>query len=410
MNVVTQIPQMRAERLASVQPSMILSLVQKARELSAAGHPVIDLGIGEPDFTTPDHVKAAAIAAINEDQTRYTVVPGTVQLRQAIADKLQRENGLRYDMGEICVSGGAKNVIFNAMMATVSAGDEVIIPAPYWSSYPDIAAIAEGVPVIVDCPQSQRFLISPAQLEAAITPRTKWLFLNSPSNPTGSVYDAEHLRALADVLLRHPQIMVLSDDIYEHLMFDGHRFASILSVAPELRDRVLLVNGVSKVFAMTGWRIGYAAGPAALIGAMNVVQGQSCTHACSISQAASVAALNGPTGFFAERAASFQSRRDIVVNAINSASGLSCLSPEGAFYVFPDLSGIIGKVTPDGQLIATDTDFCTWLLDAFFVSAVPGAAFGLSPHMRISTAASEADLREACKRITAACAQLEVPK
>jgi aspartate aminotransferase len=409
MNTMTQILEYRAERLSSVQPSMILSLVQKARELAAKGHPVIDLGIGEPDFTTPDHVKAAAIAAIHDNQTRYTVVPGTLPLRQAISDKLQRENDLRYALNEITVSGGAKNVIFNAMMATVSAGDEVIIPAPYWSSYPDIAAIAEGTPVLVDCPQSQRFLISPEQLEAAITPRTKWLFLNSPSNPTGSVYDADHLQALADVLLRHPQVMILSDDIYEHLMFDGHRFASILTVAPQLRDRVLLVNGVSKVFAMTGWRIGYGAGPSALISAMNVVQGQSCTHACSISQAASVAALNGPTDFFAARAASFQLRRDIVVDAINAAKGLSCISPEGAFYVFPDLSGVIGKTTPDGQLIATDTDFCTWLLDDYFVSAVPGTAFGLSPHMRISTAASESDLHEACLRIALACEQLEGP-
>lgn len=247
-------------------------------------------------------------------------------------------------------------------------------------------------------------------MDAAITPRTKWLFLNSPSNPTGSLYDAEHLRALADVLLRHPQVMVLSDDIYEHLMFDGHRFASILTVAPELRDRVLLVNGVSKVFAMTGWRIGYGAGPAALIAAMNVVQGQSCTHACSISQAASVAALNGPTDFFADRAASFQTRRDIVEGAINGTKGLSCLSPEVAFYFYPDLSGIIRKSTPDGQLIATDTDLCTWLLEAWHVTTVPGAAFGLSPHFRISTASSETDLREACKRIAAACAQLEGPK
>lgn len=399
----------RSDRLDRVQPSMILSLVQKARALSADGKPVIDLGIGEPDFSTPDHIKEAAIAAIHDDQTRYTVVPGTVAFRTAISTKFERENGLKYALNEITVCGGAKSAIYNAMMATVTAGDEVIIPAPYWSSYPDIAAISEGVPVVVDCPQSQRFLISAEQLEAAITPRTKWLMLNSPSNPTGSVYDAAHLRSLADVLLRHSHVHVLSDDIYEHLMFDGHRFCSILTVAPELRDRVLLINGVSKVFAMTGWRIGYAAGPADLIAAMNVVQGQSNTHACSISQAASTVALEGPTDFIAERAQSFQARRDIVVNALNQAAGLTCIAPEGAFYVFPDLSGVLGKTTPDGAVIASDIDFCTWLLETHFVSAVPGAAFGLSPHMRISTVASENDLREACSRITTACNQLKDP-
>lgn len=393
---------MQAQRLGSVRPSMILGLVQKARSLAAEGKPVIDLGIGEPDFTTPDHVKAAAIAAIGADETRYTVVPGTVALREAIRGKLARENGLDYALSEITVSNGAKQVIFNALMATLSPGDEVIVPAPYWSSYPDIVAVAEGRPVIVDCPQEQRFLITPEQLEAAITPRTRWLLLNSPSNPTGGVYSRADLAGLAAVLARHPHVHVLSDDIYEHLMFDGHRFASILEVAPALKPRVLVVNGVSKVFAMTGWRIGYAAGPQEIVTAMNTVQGQSCTHAGSISQAAAVAALTGPTDFFAGRARSFEARRDIVVAALNAVDGIECLVPEGAFYVYPRCAGVIGRRTPAGEVIGSDTDFCRYLLEQHFVSAVPGAAFGLSPHLRISTAAPAEALRSASARIAGA--------
>ncbi len=398
---------MPAHRLAAVQPSMILGLVQKARALAAQGHPVIDLGIGEPDFTTPDHVKKAAIDAINSDQTRYTVVPGTPELRQAITAKLARENGLPYAIDQITVSGGAKQVIFTALMATLSTGDEVIIPAPYWSSYPDIVSVADGTPVIVDCPQTQRFLLSPEQLQAAITPRTKWLMLNSPSNPTGGVYTADQLNDLACVLRDHPQVMIMSDDIYEHLMFDQRKFVSILEVAPDLIDRVLVVNGLSKVFAMTGWRVGYGAGPKALIAGMNTVQGQSSTHACSISQSASVAALNGPTDFIAQRATSFQARRDVVFNALSDQTGLSVLSPEGAFYLYPNCAGLIGMQTPDGQVLGTDADICTWLLEKHFVSVVPGCAFGLSPHFRISTAASDADLREACHRIKTAIATLK---
>lgn len=396
-----------AARLSKVKPSMILGLVQKARQLATEGHPVIDLGIGEPDFTTPDHIKQAAIDAMARDETRYTIVPGTVPMREAIAAKLRRENHLNYDLADITVGGGCKSIIFNAMMATLSPGDEVIIPAPYWSSYPDMVAMAEGTPVVVDCPLSQRFLISPEQLAEAITPRTRWLMLNSPSNPTGGVYSADHLASLAEVLRRHPHVAILSDDIYEHLMFDGHRFTSILNVAPDLKDRVLIVNGVSKVFAMTGWRLGYAAGPAAVIKSMNTVQGQSLTHACSISQAAGVAALNGPTDFFASRAESFAKRRDLVVKALNDTRMLDCLSPEGAFYVYPDCSAVIGKITPKGKVISSDTDFCTYLLEDHFVSVVPGAAFGLSPHIRISTAASGEDLTEACRRIKMACDQLK---
>ena len=295
-------------------------------------------------------------------------------------------------MDEITVSGGAKQIIYNALMATLSAGDEVIIPAPYWSSYSEMVAIADGMPVVVDCPQSARFLITPEQLEAAISPRTKWLMLNSPSNPTGGAYTAAELGALSVVLRAHPHVRVLSDDIYEHLMFEDHRFVSLRNVAPDLKNRVLAVNGVSKVFAMTGWRIGYAAGPKDLIRAMNVVQGQCCTHACSISQAAAVAALNGPTEFFAERAASFQVRRDIVVDALNTIPGITCLRPEGAFYVYPNLTGLIGKKTPEGTSLTDDIAISTWLLEEHNVSTVPGTAFGLSPHIRISTAAPEADL------------------
>lgn len=397
---------MQAERLGQVRPSMILGLVQKARQLAADGKPVIDLGIGEPDFPTPDHVKQAAVDAIWAGETSYTVVPGTPKLRQAIQAKLKRENGLDYDLGQITVSNGAKQIIFNAMMATLTPGDEVIIPTPYWSSYPDIVAVADGEPVIVDCPQSQRFLITPEQLEAAITPRTRWLVLNSPSNPTGGVYTAAQLKGLADVLARHPHVHVLSDDIYEHLMFDGRDFTSILDVAPDLKARTLVVNGVSKVFAMTGWRIGYAAGPQAVVTNMNTVQGQSCTHASSISQAASVAALEGPTDFFAERARSFQDRRDIVVQALNAIDGIDCLEPEGAFYVYPRFADLIGRKTPGGMTIESDVDFCAYLLEEHFVSAVPGAAFGLSPHMRVSTAAPADELRTACDRIAAAVADL----
>ena len=395
-----------AQRLQRVNPSMILGLVQKARQLAAAGQPVIDLGIGEPDFKTPDHVKAAGIDAIHNDVTRYTIVPGTNELREAIAEKFATENSLDYSVSEISVSGGAKQAIFNAMLATLSPGDEVIIPAPYWSSYPDIVTLCDGVPTVVECSQEQHFLIDPGQLERAIGPKTKWLIINSPSNPTGGVYQAEHLRRLAAVLDRYPDIYVLSDDIYEHLMFDGNLFTSILNVAPQLSERTLLVNGVSKVFAMTGWRIGYTAGPKKLIEKINTVQGQSTTHACSISQAASIAALKGPKEFIAERADTFQSRRDLVVSRLSDAEGISTIPPDGAFYVYPNCDGVVGKKTPEGQLISSDMDFCAWLLEHHYVSTVPGAAFGLSPHFRISTAASESDLVTACERIVQACAML----
>lgn len=395
-----------ARRLAAVAPSMIMGLVAQARELKTQGHPVIDLGIGEPDFRTPDHVKAAAVDAIANDETRYTVVAGTPALRSAIRDKLKRENDLDYTLDEITVSGGAKQVIYNAFMASLSPGDEVIVPSPYWSSYPDMVAIADGTPIVIDCPQEDQFLLTPERLKQAITPRTRWLMLNSPSNPTGGAYTEAQLAALADVLRAHDHVWILSDDIYEHLMFGGQKFVSILNVAPDLKSRTLLVNGVSKVFAMTGWRIGYGAGPKSLIRSMNVVQGQSSTHACSISQAASVAALNGPTDFFEDRAASFETRRDIVVDALNAIDGITCLRPEGAFYVFPWCEGLIGKHTPDGEILTDDVAVSAWLLKSHHVSTVPGSAFGLSPHIRISTAASKSELRTACTRIAAACKSL----
>lgn len=400
MNITT------ANRLKAVRPSSILGLVQKAKAMSAQGHPVIDLGIGEPDFDTPDHIQMAAKIALSYGQTKYTPVPGTIEARQAIVRKFERENGLTYTPDEITVTGGAKQAIYNALMATVSPGDEVIIPAPYWSSYPDMVAMAEGQPIILDCPQEQRFLLDPAQFEAAITPKTRWLMLNSPSNPTGNIYRPENLTAIAEVLRRHPHVMVLSDDIYEHLMFDDLKFCSILNVAPDLQDRVLVVNGVSKVFAMTGWRLGYAAGPKDLIKAMNTVQGQSTSHASSIAQAATIAALDGPTDFFAERASQFEMRRDLVVNTLGAVDGIDMLTPEGAFYVFPKVAGLIGKVTPKGKVLGTDADVCDWLLDDHYVSCVPGSAFGLSPHIRISTASSTQNLQEACERIAAAVSTL----
>jgi len=398
-----------AQRLSAVAPSMILGLVAEARKLKSEGFPVIDLGIGEPDFNTPDHVKAAAIDAIANNETRYTVVPGTPALRGAIQSKLKRDNGLDYELSQITVSGGAKQVIYNALMATLSEGDEVIVPAPYWSSYPEMVAIADGTPIVVDCPQSEQFLLSSERLSAAINSKTKWLILNSPSNPTGGAYTAAQLKELAEVLRANPHVRILSDDIYEHLMFDGNEFVSILNVAPDFKDRVLVVNGVSKVFAMTGWRIGYGAGPEDLIRGMNIVQGQCCSHACSISQAAATAALNGPTDFFPERAASFQARRDIVVEALNRIEGIDCLNPDGAFYVYPKISGLIGKRTREGKILSDDEAVSAWLLSSHHVSTVPGAAFGLSPHIRISTAASEADLTDACERIAEACSSLENP-
>jgi aspartate aminotransferase len=395
-----------ASRIDRIKPSPTVAAGQKARELRAQGRDIISLDAGEPDFDTPDSIKAAAIAAIRNGQTKYTAVDGTAELKQAIADKFKRENGLIYGLDQITVGAGGKHVLFNALMATLDPGDEVIVPAPFWVSYPDMTILAEGTPVIVECPESQGFKLQPAALERAITPSTKWLILNSPSNPTGAAYSRAELKALADVLMRHPQVYVLNDDIYEHLVYDDFEFSTIAQVEPGLYDRTLTVNGVSKSYAMTGWRIGYAGGPAALIKAMAKIQSQSTTNPSSISQAAAVAALNGPQDFIAERAQVFRQRRDLVVSMLNQANGLTCSRPEGAFYVFPSCAGTIGLEAPGGKVIESDEDFASYLLMQAGVSVVFGAAFGLSPFFRISYAASNAALEDACSRIQRACAAL----
>jgi aspartate aminotransferase len=395
-----------ASRIGRIKPSPTVAAGQKARELRAAGRDIISLDAGEPDFDTPDSIKEAAIAAIRSGQTKYTAVDGTPALKEAIAAKFKRENGLDYSVSQITVGAGGKHVLFNALMATLDAGDEVIVPAPYWVSYPDMAILADGTPVFVECPAEKGFKLQPEDLERAITPRTKWLVLNSPSNPTGAAYTRAELQAIADVLMRHPQVYVLNDDMYEHLVYDGFEFSTIAEVEPGLYDRTLTVNGVSKAYAMTGWRIGYAGGPSDLIKAIAKIQSQSTTNPSSISQAAAVAALNGPQDFIAERAAVFQDRRDLVVSMLNQANGITCHRPEGAFYVFPSCAGTIGKKTPDGKLIATDQDFADYLLMDAGVSVVFGAAFGLSPFFRISYATSTEALEESCRRIQRACGAL----
>ncbi|WP_417823221.1 pyridoxal phosphate-dependent aminotransferase [Thalassospira lucentensis] len=396
-----------ADRLSRIKPSPTIAVTTKAAELKAAGVDVIGLGAGEPDFDTPDNIKAAAKAAIDAGKTKYTPVAGTPELRKAIVEKFKRENDLEYTIDEITVGCGGKQTLFNAFFATLNAGDEVVIPAPYWVSYPDMALMAEGTPVIVECQEENDFKITAAELEAAITPKTKWVVLNSPSNPTGAAYSRGELRAIADVLLKHENVYIMSDDMYEHLIYDGFEFTTIAQVEPKLKARTLTCNGVSKSYAMTGWRLGYAAGPVELIKAINKVQSQSSTHTSSISQAASVEALNGPQDFLAERAEVFKGRRDLVVAALNECEGLSCKKPEGAFYVYPSCAGVIGKTTPDGTKIETDTDFITYLLEAEGVAAVPGSAFGLAPYFRISYATSDAALTEACARIKRACAALK---
>ena len=395
-----------ADRLSRIKPSPTIAVTTKARELKAAGRDVIGLGAGEPDFDTPENVKDAAIAAIKAGHSKYTDVAGIPELRKAICAKFKRENNLTYTPDQVTVGTGGKQVLYNALMATLNPGDEVIIPAPFWVSYPDMVLLAEGVPVIVEGPESTGFKLQAADLEKAITPKTKWLVLNSPNNPTGAAYTAAELRALADVLLRHPHVWVMTDDMYEHLVYDDFKFATIAEVEPKLIDRTLTVNGVSKAYAMTGWRIGYAAGPVAVIKAMNAIQSQSTSNASSVAQWAAVEALNGPQDFIAERALAFKDRRDLVVSMLNQAKGISCKTPEGAFYVYPSVAGCIGKKTPDGKVIENDSDFVTYLLEAEGVAAVQGAAFGLSPYFRISYATSTEALEEACRRIQRACGAL----
>ncbi len=396
---------LQSAALGRVQPSATVAISAKARELARAGRRVISLAAGEPDFDTPDAIKEAGIRAIRDGRTKYTDPDGTPELKAAVCAKFARENGLTYAPSQIHVAPGGKAVIYNALLATLSAGDEVVIPAPYWVSYPDMTLLAGGEPVIAQTTEADGFRLTPEALERAITPRTKWLILNSPSNPTGAAYSADHLRALADVLLRHPQVWVLTDDMYEHLLYDG-RFATIAQVEPRLYDRTLTMNGVSKAYAMTGWRIGYAGGPEPLIKLMGKVIGQTTSNAASISQAAAVEALNGPQDFIAERAAVFRERRDLVVAQLNAAEGISCRTPEGAFYVYPSIAGLIGRRTPAGEVIDTDERFATALLEAEDVAVVHGAAFGGSPFFRISYATSTEVLEDACGRIGRFCASL----
>ena len=396
-----------AQRLGRIKPSPTIAVTMKARELKAAGRDVIGLGAGEPDFDTPENIKAAAIAAINKGDTKYTNVDGTDALKKAICAKFKRENNLDYKPEQVTVGTGGKQVLYNALMATLDEGDEVIIPAPYWVSYPDIVLLADAKPVVVACNANHQFKLQPEDLEKAITPKTKWLILNSPSNPTGAAYSRAELKALADVLVKHPHVWVLTDDMYEHLVYDDFEFATIAEVEPKLYDRTLTMNGVSKSYCMTGWRIGYAAGPVELIKAIAKVQSQSTSNPTSISQAAAVEALNGPQDFIAKHNVSFKQRRDLVVEMLNKAPGLHCHKPEGAFYVYPSCAGVIGKTTPQGKKIETDDDFVTYLLEAEGVAAVQGSAFGLSPFFRISYATSTEALTEACTRIQRACAALK---
>jgi aspartate aminotransferase len=395
-----------ASRLSLIQPSPTIAVTQKARDLKAQGRDVIGLGAGEPDFDTPGHIIEAAKKALDDGMTRYTPINGIPELTDAIIAKFKRDNGLDYGTDEIAVGCGGKQVIFNAFMATLNPGDEVVIPAPYWVSYPDIALLFEGKPVFVDCPAENGFKMTPEDLDAAITPKTKWLILNSPSNPTGAGYTRDDLKALAEVLMRHPQVWVMTDDIYEHVIYDGFAFSTIAQVEPGLKERTLTLNGMAKAYCMTGWRVGFAGGPAELIKAMTKVQSQSTTHTAAVSQAASVAALNGPQDFIAANNKVFLERRDLVVSMLNQAPGLSCPTPDGAFYVYPSCAGTIGKKTPDGKVIETDEDFVTYILESEGVAAVQGAAFGLSPHFRVSYATATDLLEDACQRLQRACAAL----
>jgi len=396
----------QSDALARITPSPTLAMTQLARDLKARGKDVISLSVGEPDFDTPDHIKDAAIAAIRRGETKYTPVDGIPELKEAIIRKFRRDNRLDYTPAQISVAPGGKAVIYNAIMASVNAGDEVVIPAPYWVSYPDIVQLAGGKPVIVKTSPADGFLLRPDALERSLTPRTKWVILNSPSNPSGAAYSRAALRELADVLVDHPRVMILTDDIYEHLLYDGHEFSTIAEIEPSLFDRTLTLNGASKSYAMTGWRIGYAGGPTKLVAAMAKIMSQSTTNPCSISQWATVAALDGDHAFLKARNDAFRARRDRVVSMLKKAEGLSCRMPEGAFYVYPSCAGAIGRTAPSGKSILSDEDFAMTLLDAEGVAVVFGGAFGLSPHFRISYATSMDALEEACRRIQRFCAAL----
>ena len=395
-----------AQSLSRVKPSPTIAVTTRAAELRAEGRDIIGLSAGEPDFDTPRNIRDAAKAAIDAGKTRYTAPDGIPELKQAICDKFARENGLTYAPAQVSVGTGGKQTLYNALVATLDPGDEVIIPAPYWVSYPDMVLLAGGTPVIVEGAAEQGYRITPDELEAAITPRTKWFIFNSPSNPSGAGYSREQLKGLTDVLMRHDHVWTMSDDMYEHISFDGFEFCSPAQVEPGLYTRTLTCNGVSKAYAMTGWRIGYAAGPVELIAAMRKVQSQSTSNPCSVSQWAAVEALNGPQDYIRESRAAFQRRRDLVVRMLNDCAGITCPTPDGAFYVYPSIAGCIGKSTPGGTRIETDEDFATALLDDEGVAIVFGSAFGLSPAFRVSYAASDETLTEACTRIARFCARL----
>ena len=397
-----------ATRLSRVKPSATIAISAKAAALKAQGRNIIALSFGEPDFDTPDNIKEAAIKAIRSGDTKYTAVDGTAKLKEAVVAKFKRENGLTYSMKQVTVGTGGKLVLYNAFMATLSEGDEVIIPAPYWVSYPEMVLLAEGTPVFVRCTQETGFKMKAADLEKAITPKTKWVLLNSPSNPSGAAYTHAELKAITDVLVRHPHVWVLTDDMYEHLVYDDFKFSTPAQIEPALYNRTLTMNGVSKAYCMTGWRIGYAGGPEQLIKAMGDVQSQSTSNPSSISQAAAVEALNGTQDFIPKNNAVFKQRRDLVVKMLNAAQGLDCHTPEGAFYVYPSCAGLIGATTPTGQELKNDEDVCGYLLESQGVAVVHGAAFGLSPHFRVSYAAATEVLEEACRRIQKACSELKL--
>jgi len=395
-----------AARLARVQPSPTVGMNTIANQLKREGRDVIGLAAGEPDFDTPQHIKDAAVQAIAEGKTKYAPPAGIPELRDAIVRKLKRDNGLEYTPDQISVSCGGKQTIYNALMATLDPGDEVVVPAPYWVSYADITLLSEGEPIFVECPVEQGYKILPEQLDAAITPRTKWVMLNSPNNPTGAAYTAAEIKALAEVLLKHPHVWVMTDDMYEFVIYDDFKFTTIAEVEPKLYERTLTLNGLSKAYCMTGWRVGYAAGDHKLIKAMNMIQSQSTTSTSTISQWASVAALDGDHSFIAKHNAVFKERRDLVVSMLNQANGITCPKPEGAFYVYPSCAGVIGKTTPDGKVLETDEDFVKYLLEGEGVACVHGEAFGLSPYFRVSYATATELLEDACQRIQRACAAL----
>ncbi|MCB1509884.1 MAG: pyridoxal phosphate-dependent aminotransferase [Hyphomicrobiaceae bacterium] len=396
-----------AARMSRFQMSPSAATSQRARELRAAGHDIIALSSGEPDFQTPDHVIEAAAQAARAGHTKYTTTSGTAEIKAAVIEKFKRDNGLSYKSDEIIICNGAKQVLFNAIMATVEDGDEVIVGAPYWVAYGQMTQMAGGKTITVPTTEDSGFKLQPADLAAAITPRTIWLMLNSPGNPSGAVYTAKELEALAEVLRQHPHVNVMSDDIYEHILFDGRTFATLAQVAPDLKDRTLTINGASKAYAMTGWRIGYGGGPSELIREMTKMQSQATAGPSSVGQAAVVAALNGPQDFVVDRSKAFEHRRDLVLSMLSQAPGITCARPEGAFYLFPSCAGLIGKTTASGKVIESDTDFVRYLMDEHGVATVQGEAYGLSPHFRISIAASEEELVEACQRIQKACAALK---